>query len=72
MVYIVDRIESGIAVLEDENMKHTEISINSLPENTKEGSVLVLNSNGAFTLDMAQTEKRKQKMLDLQNKLFKK
>lgn len=72
MTYIVDRIEDGIAVLEDENMKHTEISSHKLPENAKEGSVLILNSDGSFTLDEAQTQKIKQKMLDLQKKLFKK
>lgn len=72
MVYIVDRIENTVAVLEDEEMNHTEVFLADLPESIKEGSVLVLNSDGSFMLDMAQTEKRKQKMLDLQNKLFKK
>lgn len=72
MVYIVDRIENTVAVLEDEEMNHTEVLLADLPESIKEGSVLVLNSDGSFMLDMAQTEKRKQKMLDLQNKLFKK
>ncbi len=68
---IVDRIENGIAVLEKEDLSHIEISINELDFDIKEGSVLGFE-NGKYTENLDEEAKRRQRMLLLQRKVYKK
>ncbi len=72
MKLIVDRIENGFAVCEKDDLSFINIPLSDLPEETKEGSVLVQNKSGQYILDADEEEKRRAKLLELQKKLFKK
>ena len=64
----VDRIEGNIAVCE-ENGNIISLPVSSLPNDTKEGDVLISSENG-WVLSEKDTENRKNLLLDLQNSLF--
>ena len=65
----VDRISQGIAVCEKEDMSLIEIPLCSLPNDVKEGSILSFE-NGVYKIDKAEEEKRKKRIMMLQNLLF--
>ncbi|MGN1481025.1 DUF3006 domain-containing protein [Porcipelethomonas sp.] len=65
---IIERFEGNIAVIEDDD-NHLEIDRNSLPDNAREGDVLV-KSGDAYKIDPEQTKKRREKILKLQNSLW--
>lgn len=65
----VDRIESGFAVCECEDLSHINISLSDLPFTVKEGNVLFVDDDGNFILDLNEEEKMRQKVIALQNKL---
>ena len=69
MKYIIDRIENGFAVCETEEMKIVNISLDILPEEVKEGSVLVF-SNGHYALLTDEEEERRKHILSLQDDIF--
>ena len=69
MIYIVDRIENNIAVLENkETNEIINIDISLLPANLKEGNVLRYENN-TYILDNDEEEKRRQLLLEKFNKL---
>lgn len=69
MIYIVDRIENNIAVLENkETNEIINIDISLLPTNLKEGNVLRYENN-TYILDNDEEEKRRQLLLEKFNKL---
>lgn len=69
MIYIVDRIEDNIAVLENMKTKETvEVKLNTLPSKVKEGSVLKYE-NKKYTIDKKEEEERKKTILDKFNRL---
>ncbi len=69
MIYIVDRIEDNIAVLENkETNEIINIDISLLPTNLKEGNVLRYENN-TYILDNDEEEKRRQLLLEKFNKL---
>ena len=69
MIYIVDRIENNIAILENKETKEiVNISLDILPSNLKEGNVLKYENN-IYTLDKKEDEERKKTILDKFNKL---
>jgi len=72
MRFIIDRIESGIAVCEcldsDDNI---EITVKELPKGAKEGDALVVEGN-RYTIDVAFTAQRKAMLANRLDKLFKK
>lgn len=72
MTYIVDRIEEGIAVLEDDNLNRREVPEKLLPPGTEDGSVLRLKEDGSFALDKEETDRRRKRLFNLQQNLFKK
>lgn len=66
---IVDRIEDGFAVCENENGEMTELDFFYLPYGAKEGSVLVEN-NGLYELCHEEEIDRREKLFVLQESLF--
>lgn len=68
---IVDRIEDGIAVIETGENTYIKIPVGDLPEDVREGSVLVLK-NGVYVLDIQQEEMRRKKLFELQKQIFNK
>ena len=65
---IVDRIESGKAVVLQQDGKVLNIDLENLPEGIQEGSVLKLTENG-FQLDIT-TEKARRKTAAIRTKLL--
>lgn len=70
MYISVDSISEGIAKCEKEDMTTFELPLSSLPEGVKEGSVLFLDRYGNYEIDAEEEKRRKQRILDLQSKLF--
>lgn len=68
--YSVSRIEYGIAVLECPDKKFREFSLDILPPDTVEGNVLAKDENGQFIMDNEEEQRRKKRLLNLQNKIF--
>lgn len=71
MKYTVDRIVSGIAVLEKEDLSHIEVPVSSLPEGTKEGSVLLFDGS-VYSFDFDEEAERKRQIAEKQKLIFKK
>jgi len=73
MPWIIDRYEEGFAILEDsETREILEISRKEMPKGAREGHVLKIE-NGQYCLDLDETARRKQMILEKFSKLkFKK
>ena len=67
--YIIDSIEDGIAKLEADDLSHVFVSLDELPSDSKEGSVLLKKEDGSFVLDNKDENKRRKRILELQRKL---
>lgn len=65
----VDRIEGDYAVLEDDDEGRFDILMSELPQGCKEGDIIDL-TDGVFTVDAVETEKRRKRISDLSKKLF--
>lgn len=68
--YSVSRIENDIAVLEFPDGSFNEVDISLLPDDVKEGNILNLDDNNIFIHDFNEENIRKQRLLDLQSKIF--
>lgn len=68
--YSVDRIEDGIAVLEFPDKTFREVDLSLLPDDVKEGNMLLKADNSTYIHDFDEENFRKQRLLDLQNKIF--
>lgn len=72
MKYAVDRIEDNIVVIENlETREIQEIDKKTLPENIKEGSILVLDNN-EYKLDLNEEELRRKRIKERFNRLRRK
>ena len=71
MKYSVERIEENIALCEDDLGKTVKLRLDELPENIREGEIIVLTENG-YTIDSDETSSRRKKMAEMQKKLFNK
>lgn len=71
MKLTVDRIEEGIAVLEREDLQHERVLLESLPEGTKEGSVLFFEG-GVYRLDYDDEKAARERIINKQRAVFKK
>jgi len=71
--YTVDRIESDIAVLIDDDENKLDIPVSKLPENLKESDILRFDEeSGAYIIDKERTEQVKASIEERFRKLFKK
>ena len=69
--WVIDRFEENKAVLEDmETLAITVLERGDLPPDAREGD-LIYQTNGAFAVDRAATEKRAQEMRARFNRLVK-
>lgn len=68
--YSVSRIENDIAVLEFPDGSFNEVDISLLPDDVKEGNILNLDDNNIYIHDFNEENRRKQRLLDLQSKIF--
>lgn len=72
MRLILDRWEEDKAVCEQEDGRTVILERTALPSDAVPGCVLVKDAAGAFRVDVQETEKRKQRIHALQQKLFRK
>ena len=70
MYISIDRIVGGIAVCEREDLLTFEVPVSELPNESKEGSVLIIDENGNYVIDNEEENRRRQRILDLQSRLF--
>jgi len=71
-MYIIDRIESGIAVCESVESNVTfEIAMTAIQKNAKEGDVIKKNGD-FYVIDAAVTKSRKAELTTRLDRLFKK
>lgn len=66
----IDRFVDDIVLCEDDNRQTLKLPRKLLPEEAREGDCLRLHQNGRVEVDQEQTEKRKQRIRLLQNRLF--
>ena len=71
MKYSVERIEENVALCEDDLGKTVKLRLDELPENIREGDIIVRSENG-YTIDSDETSVRRKKMAEMQKKLFNK
>ncbi|MDD7615618.1 MAG: DUF3006 domain-containing protein [Clostridiaceae bacterium] len=71
MKYSVERIEENVALCEDDLGKTVKLRLDELPENIREGDIIVRTENG-YTIDTDETSLRRKKMAEMQKKLFNK
>ena len=71
MKYSVERIEENVALCEYDLGKTVKLRLDELPENIREGDIIVRTENG-YTIDSDETSVRRKKMAEMQKKLFNK
>lgn len=71
MIYIIDRIEENIAILENQTTKKIiDINIKELPPNIKEGNILIYKDN-KYYIDTNLEQERRKNILEKFQKLRK-
>ena len=65
---IIDRIEDGIATIEDDNSRF-EVPASMLDRDVREGDTVILE-NGVYVTDKSATEKRRREILKMQDDLW--
>lgn len=68
---IIDRFEGIYAICENEDKSTFAIEKSELPKDVEEGSLILISDSGEIKLDKEETQKRKNNIKNLQNKLFK-
>ena len=68
MKFIIDRFEGEFAVLEKENGGTTDVLKSEIPDG-KEGDIVIFE-NDVYTIDKAETQKRKEMIAEKMKKLF--
>jgi hypothetical protein len=66
---IIDRFEENLAVCEREDGKIINIERNMIPQDAKEGDVLVVDENRIF-IDREETLKRRKKIEEMTKNLW--
>ncbi|MFA9380656.1 MAG: DUF3006 domain-containing protein [Acetanaerobacterium sp.] len=66
----IDRLSGGIALCEDEHRRTHRLLLSLLPAGAREGDCLRLYADGHTEADEEETQRRKERIKALQNKLF--
>lgn len=66
----IDRYEGKYAICEDSEQKYFAIEIAELPEGAKPGCVLSISDEGELSLDLEETQRRRQRILEKQRRAF--
>lgn len=69
--YSISRIEGNFAVVEFPDRSFQNIPLSILPKDVSEGNILSKDENGLFVIEKNEEIKRKQRISELQNKIFK-
>ena len=71
-MWSVDRIENGIAVLENDHRIRKKVPLDQLPVDVTEGDVLVVQDGNYVVVDQQETNRRREQAFQLQQRLFRK
>ena len=69
MKYIVEAIEEGIAILVNDKKQKLQVKLSELPNEVKEGVVLILDCD-RFIISEDETIRRRKLMFEKQKRLF--
>lgn len=69
MKYIVEAIEEGIAILVNDKKQKLQVKLSELPDEVKEGVVLILDCD-RFIISEDETIRRRKLMFEKQKRLF--
>ena len=67
---IIDRFDGTYAICEDKDKAFFAIDQTELPAGAKTGDVLVITDDGTLEIDVAETERRRNRILEKQKKLL--
>ncbi|MCI9116178.1 DUF3006 domain-containing protein [Acutalibacter sp. JLR.KK004] len=67
---IIDRYEGKYAICEEGEQKYFAIELSELPEGAKPGCVLEITDNGELSLNLEETQRRRQRILEKQRRAF--
>lgn len=67
---IIDRFEGKFAICEDGEQKYFAIDIAELPKEAKAGAVLEIDREGNLRLNEAETQARRQRILEKKKRAF--
>ena len=70
MKVVIDRFEGFYAVCEKEDKTMIDIKISNLPSESKEGDVLIIDTNDMITIDIKETKKRRKEIEKLTENLW--
>lgn len=68
-MFIIDRIEEGLAVIYDDEGKHFNVDVNKINGVVSDGAVVFCN-NGVWSVDEAETKKRMDRARARLNRIF--
>lgn len=68
----IDRFEAQYAICEDNDKRAFAIAISEIPKGAKEGDVIRISDDGDITIDKEETDRRRKKIIAMQNSLWKK
>lgn len=67
---VIDRFEGDYAVVELEDGKMKDIKKSLIPDDAKEGDILIINEKGINKIDKEETHKRKEEINSLMDELY--
>ncbi|MCI5651318.1 MAG: DUF3006 domain-containing protein [Ruminococcus bromii] len=66
----IDRFDGIYAICEDKDKVFFAIELSELPKGAKSGDVLLITDEGTLEIDVEETERRRQRVLEKQKKVL--
>ena len=66
----IDRFDGIYAICEDKDKVCFAIELSELPKGAKSGDVLLITDEGTLEIDVEETERRRQRVLEKQKKVL--
>ena len=66
----IDRFDGIYAICEDKDKAFFAVELSELPKGAKSGDVLLITDEGTLEIDVEETERRRQRVLEKQKKVL--
>ena len=66
----IDRFDGIYAICEDRDKAFFALELSELPKGAKSGDVLLITDEGTLEIDVEETERRRQRVLEKQKKVL--
>ena len=66
----IDRFDGIYAICEDRDKDFFALELSELPKGAKSGDVLLITDEGTLEIDVEETERRRQRVLEKQKKVL--